>query len=167
MSNKRAIELAVGVFVALGLGAVALLAFRVSNLTTTEVANPYQVQARFDNIGGLKTRAPVTMAGVRIGRVRGISFDNDRYQALVTMDIDGRYERIPIDTSASILTSGLLGEQYVGMEPGGAEEYLRDGDNIPLTQSAMVLERLIGQFLYGKASETNGGGSDAATPPPQ
>lgn len=165
MFNKRAIELAVGVFVALGLGAVALLAFRVSNLTTTEVSNPYQVQARFDNIGGLKTRAPVTMAGVRIGRVRGISFDNDRYQALVTMDIDGRYERIPIDTSASILTSGLLGEQYVGMEPGGAEEYLRHGDNIQLTQSAMVLERLIGQFLYGKAAETNGGGSDAPAPP--
>lgn len=167
MFNKRAIELAVGVFVALGLGAVALLAFRVSNLTTTEVANPYQVEARFDNIGGLKTRAPVTMAGVRIGRVRNIGFDNERYQAVVTMDIDGRYERIPIDTSASILTSGLLGEQYVGMEPGGAEEYLRNGDNIQLTQSAMVLERLIGQFLYGKASESNGGGTDAAPAPPQ
>jgi phospholipid/cholesterol/gamma-HCH transport system substrate-binding protein len=165
MSNKRAIELAVGVFVALGLGAVALLAFRVSNLTTTEVTNPYQVQARFENIGGLKTRAPVTMAGVRIGRVHGISFDSERYQALVTLDIDGRYERIPIDTSASILTSGLLGEQYVGMEPGGAEEYLRDGDSIQLTQSAMVLERLISQFLYGKASETNGSGSESAAPP--
>lgn len=125
MSNKRAIELAVGVFVALGIGAIAMLAFRVSNLTTTEVANPYQIQARFDNIGGLKTRAPVTMAGVRIGRVRAIGFDNDRYQAVVTMDIDGRYERIPIDTSASIPTSGLLGEQYIGMEPGGAEEYLK------------------------------------------
>lgn len=163
MSNKRAIELAVGVFVALGLGAVAMLAFRVSNLTTTEVTNPYQIQAHFDNIGGLKTRAPVTMAGVRIGRVRSIGFDNDRYQAVVTMDIDGRYERIPVDTSASILTSGLLGEQYIGMEPGGAEEYLRNGDAIQLTQSAMVLERLIGQFLYGKAAETNAG--DAGAPP--
>lgn len=165
MSHKRAIELAVGVFVALGLGAVAMLAFRVSNLTTTEVANPYQIQARFDNIGGLKTRAPVTMAGVRIGRVRAIDFDDQRYQAVVTMDIDGRHDRIPVDTSASILTSGLLGEQYVGMEPGGAEEYLKSGDTIQLTQSAMVLERLIGQFLYGKASETSGG-AGAAPPPP-
>lgn len=165
MSNKRAIELAVGVFVALGLGAIALLAFRVSNLTTTEVANPYQVQARFDNIGGLKPRAPVTMAGVRIGRVREIAFDSERYQAVVTMDIDGRYKHIPVDTSASILTSGLLGEQYIGMEPGGAEEYLNDGDTIQLTQSAMVLERLIAQFLYGKASETDGSASGTTAPP--
>lgn len=153
MPNKKAIEMAVGVFVAIGIGAIAMLAFKVSNLTSAEVSDPYRVRAQFDNIGGLKVKSPVTMAGVRIGRVSNIAFDRERYVAVVTLDIDGRYNTIPKDSNASIFTSGLLGEQYIGLEPGGAEEYLKTGDTIELTQSALVLERLIGQFLFNKASE--------------
>jgi len=141
------VEVWVGVFVAAGIAALAVLAFRVGNLTSADVGNAYQIKARFENVGSLKVKSPVTVAGVRIGRVAEIRFDPDSYQALVTMNIDGRYSKLPIDTSASILTSGLLGEQYVGLEPGGAEEYLRDGDRLKLTQSAVVLEKLIGRVL--------------------
>ena len=154
MAAKRTIELAVGVFVAAGIAAIGMLAFKVGNLATAEVENPYQVKASFDNIGGLKVKSPVTMAGVRIGRVSHIGFDSDRYQAVVTLDIDSSYDRIPTDSNVSILTAGLLGEQYIGMEPGGAEEYLKAGDSIQLTQSALVLEKLISQFLFNKASES-------------
>ncbi len=154
MVTRKTLELWVGVFVAAGLAALGMLAFQVGNLTVADVANAYQVKARFDNIGGLKVKSAVTMAGVRIGRVSAITFDDQRYQAVVTMNIDGRYDRIPTDTSAAILTSGLLGEQYIGLEPGGAEEYLKNGDTLQLTQSAVVLEKLIGQFLFSKASET-------------
>lgn len=154
MVRRKTLELWVGVFVAAGLIALGMLAFRVGNLTLADVTDGYQVKARFDNIGGLKVKSPVTMAGVRIGRVSGITFDEQRYQAVVTMDIGGQYNRIPTDTSAAILTSGLLGEQYIGLEPGGAEEYLKSGDTLELTQSAVVLEKLIGQFLFNKASET-------------
>ncbi len=152
--NRKTLELWVGLFVAAGLLAIAMLAFKVGNLATADVLNAYIVKARFDNVGGLKVKSPVTMAGVRIGRVSGISFDNSKYQALVTMAIDGRYQKIPADSSASILTSGLLGEQYVGFEPGGDERFLKDGDELMITQSALVLEKMIGQFLFGKASET-------------
>lgn len=154
MLRRKTLEIWVGLFVAVGILALAMLAFKVGNLTTADVMDGYQVQANFDNIGGLKVKSAVTMAGVRVGRVSGISFDNERYQAVVTMDLDGRYNRIPTDSSAAILTSGLLGEQYVGLEPGGAEEYLKNGDKIQTTQSAVVLEKLIGQFLFSKASET-------------
>ncbi len=152
--NRKTLELWVGLFVAAGLLAIAMLAFKVGNLATADVLNAYVIKARFDNVGGLKAKSPVTMAGVRVGRVSGISFDNGRYQAVVTMAIDGRYQKIPADSSASILTSGLLGEQYVGIEPGGDERYLKDGDELMITQSALVLEKMIGQFLFGKASET-------------
>ncbi|TAM46528.1 MAG: outer membrane lipid asymmetry maintenance protein MlaD [Gammaproteobacteria bacterium] len=152
--NRKTLELWVGLFVAAGLLAIAMLAFKVGNLATADVLNAYVVKARFDNVGGLKAKSPVTMAGVRIGRVSGISFDNGKYQAVVTMAIDGRYQKIPADSSASILTSGLLGEQYVGFEPGGDERFLKDGDELMITQSALVLEKMIGQFLFGKASET-------------
>jgi phospholipid/cholesterol/gamma-HCH transport system substrate-binding protein len=164
--NRKFLEIWVGVFVAAGIAALAMLAFKVGNLGASEVSNPYQISARFDNIGGLKVRSAVTMAGVRFGRVSSITFDSDRYQAVVTMDIDGRYGRIPTDTSASILTSGLLGEQYVGLEPGAAEEYLKAGDTLQLTQSAVVLEKLIGQFLFNKAAETPSG-NDNPAPLPQ
>lgn len=163
MVRRKMLETWVGLFVAAGLIALAVLAFRVGNLTLADVSNGYTIKARFDNIGGLKVKSAVTMAGVRVGRVSAIGFDEDRYQAVVTMDIDGRYNRLPTDTSASILTSGLLGEQYVGLEPGGAEEYLKNGDTIRLTQSAVVLEKLIGQFLFNKAAETPGG--DQSAPP--
>ncbi len=151
--NRKTLELWVGLFVAAGILALAMLAFKVGNLATADVRDAYTLKARFDNIGGLKVKSPVTMAGVRIGRVTDIAFDNGRYQAVVTMSIDGRYKKIPSDTSASILTSGLLGEQYVGLEPGGAEDYLKDGDSLQLTQSALVLEKMIGQFLFSQASQ--------------
>ncbi len=153
--NRKVLEMWVGVFVAAGLLALAMLAFKVGNLATADVKDAYTIKARFDNIGGLKVKSPVTMAGVRIGRVSEISFDNGRYQAVVTMSIDGRYRKIPSDTSASILTSGLLGEQYVGLEPGGADDYLKDGDSVQLTQSALVLEKMVGQFLFNQASQPN------------
>lgn len=165
MVQRKTLEVWVGLFVAAGLFAIAVLAFRVGNLTVADVSNAYTITARFDNIGGLKVKSAVTMAGVRVGRVSGISFDDDRYQAVVKMDIDGRFDKIPTDTSASILTSGLLGEQYVGLEPGGAEEYLKGGDTLKLTQSAVVLEKLIGQFLFSKAAETPEGNKPAAPAP--
>lgn len=169
MVGRKTLELWVGLFVAAGLIALAVLAFRVGNLTLADVSNAYEVKARFDNIGGLKVKSAVTMAGVRVGRVSAISFDEERYQAVVTMDIDGRYNRIPTDTSAAILTSGLLGDQYIGLEPGGAEQYLKNGDTIRLTQSAVVLEKLISQFLFSKAAETPSGDEKPAAPgaPPQ
>ncbi len=147
MVNRKSVEVWVGVFVAAGLFALSMLAFRVGNLTAADVVNGYQVEASFQNVGSLKVKAPVTVAGVRVGRVTGIRFDPDNYQALVQLNIDGRYNNLPTDTGASILTSGLLGEQYIELEPGGAEEYLKDGSRIRVTQSAMVLEKLIGRVL--------------------
>jgi phospholipid/cholesterol/gamma-HCH transport system substrate-binding protein len=154
MINRKSLELWVGLFVAAGILALAMLAFKVGNLTSADVMNGYKVAGRFDNVGGLKVKAAVTMAGVRIGRVSGIAFDNKKYQALVTMDIDGRYQNIPKDSSASILTSGLLGDQYVGIEPGGDETSLQNGDNFLRTQSALVLEKLVGQVIFNKAGES-------------
>ena len=157
--STRNIEIVVGLFVALGLAALLMLAMKVSNLTAISGDDGYRVMAHFDNVGGLKVRSPVTMAGVRVGRVSGITFDQDRYQASVTLDIRPEFSRIPTDTSASIYTAGLLGEQYIALLPGGAEKYLGDGAEIRLTQSAVVLEELIGQFLY---SQGQGGGDQAS-----
>ena len=154
MINRKSLELWVGLFVAAGILALAMLAFKVGNLTSADVMNSYKVSARFDNVGGLKVKAAVTMAGVRIGRVSSIAFDNKKYQALVTMDIDGRYQNIPKDSSASILTSGLLGDQYIGIEPGGDEASLQNGDSFLRTQSALVLEKLVGQVIFNKAGES-------------
>ena len=154
MINRKSLELWVGLFVAAGILALAMLAFKVGNLTTADVVDGYQVKANFDNVGGLKVKAAVTVAGVRVGRVTGIAFDSDKYQAVVTMDIDGQYKNIPADSTANILTSGLLGDQYIGVEPGGEEAYLKDGDSILRTQSALVLEKLVGQVIFNKASET-------------
>lgn len=159
MVGRKTLEVWVGLFVAAGILALAMLAFKVGNLTTADVVDGYRVTARFDNVGGLKVKAAVTMAGVRIGRVTGISFDDKTYQALVTMDIDGRYKNIPKDSSANILTSGLLGDQYIGIEPGGEETYLKDGESFIHTQSALVLEKLVGQVLFNKSTES--------TPPPK
>ena len=154
MINRKSLELWVGLFVAAGILALAMLAFKVGNLTSADVLNSYKVTARFDNVGGLKVKAAVTMAGVRIGRVSAIAFDNKKYQALVTMDIDGRYQNIPKDSSASILTSGLLGDQYIGIEPGGDDASLKSGDSFLRTQSALVLEKLIGQVIFDKTRES-------------
>ncbi len=153
MINRKSLEVWVGLFVAAGIFALGMLAFKVGNLTTADVMDGYRVRANFDNVGGLKVKAAVTMAGVRVGRVTGIAFDNNKYQAVVTMDIDGKFKNIPEDSSASILTSGLLGDQYIGLEPGGSDLFLKDGDAIRTTQSALVLEKLVGQVIFNKANE--------------
>jgi len=156
--NTRSVEITVGLFVDGGLLALFVLAMKVSNLNIYTGKDGYEVLARFENIGGLKERSPVTMAGVRIGQVARIEFDNDTYEAVTHMEIDPSYNKLPKDTSASIFTAGLLGEQYISLEPGGEETYLGPGDEIKLTQSALVLEQVIGQFLFSKASE--GGGNE-------
>ena len=153
MITRKTLEIWVGIFVAAGIAALAMLAFQVGNLTTADVVDGYKIKVHFENIGGLKVKSPVTMAGVRVGRVSEIYFDNESYRAVVVLNIDGRYKKIPKDTGAAILTSGLLGEQYVGLDAGGAEEYLREGDKITLAQSAIVLEKLIGQFLFNQAEK--------------
>jgi len=142
----------VGLFVAGAMAALFMLAMQVSNLTSYGNDEGYELKARFDNVGGLKLRSPVNAGGVRVGKVAAISYDNKRYEAVVTMKIDPQYH-FPEDTSASILTAGLLGEQYVGLVPGAEEAYLQPGDLIELTQPALVLEQVIGQFLYSKAKE--------------
>jgi phospholipid/cholesterol/gamma-HCH transport system substrate-binding protein len=150
--SKAWLDLWVGLFVVAGIGALLFLALRVGSMNSVGMADSYQLTAHFDNIGGLKVRAPVKSAGVVVGRVSSISFDDKRYEAEVTMSMDKRYA-FPKDSSASILTSGLLGEQYIGLEAGGDSVKLADGDRVKLTQSAVVLENLIGQFLYSKAQE--------------
>ena len=150
--ERTLLDLWVGIFVAAGLGALLVLALQVSNASTFNTGESYRVTAEFENIGGLKVRAPVKSAGVLVGRVERIEFDNAKFVARVTMRLDTRYE-FPTDTFASILTSGLLGEQYIGLDGGGDTEILKDGGKFKLTQSAVVLEKLIGQFLYGKAAE--------------
>ncbi|HQU14936.1 MAG: outer membrane lipid asymmetry maintenance protein MlaD [Chromatiales bacterium 21-64-14] len=152
MVQTRTVEIAVGIFVAAGIGALFLLAMKVSNLSSLTDHSGYMVTAEFQNIGGLKVRAPVTVAGVRVGRVIKIDYNNKDYEAVVSMVIRSRYDRFPVDTSASIYTAGLLGEQYVSLEPGGANTYLKNGDRIKLTQSALILEQIIGQYLFNKAS---------------
>ena len=153
MQSNRVVEILVGAFVAAGLVALFFLSMQVSNLATSAGGEGYEVEARFDNIGSLKVRSPVTMAGVRIGRVSAIGFDTSTYEAVVTLRIESRYDTIPDDTFAKIFTAGLLGEQYVGLDPGGSDTYLQPGDRISLTQSALVLEEIIGQFLFSKAEE--------------
>jgi phospholipid/cholesterol/gamma-HCH transport system substrate-binding protein len=152
MMNRRALDIWVGFFVALGLAAIMFLALRVASSATLAAADGYEVKAKFDNIGGLKVRAPVKSAGVVVGRVAGIRFDNESFEAVVTMNVDKRYT-FPKDTAAKILTSGLLGEQYIGLSAGGDTTTLKDGDTLKITQSAIVLESLISQFLYSKAAE--------------
>ena len=151
--TSRKIEILVGLFVAAAIAAFFMLAMSVSNMSSYGAGENYELKARFDNIGGLKVRSPVSAGGVRIGRVSGIQYNSDTYEAIVSMAIDEQYNKFPLDTAASILTSGLLGEQFVGFEPGAEEEYLKAGDVIDLTQSALVLEQIIGQFLYSKADD--------------
>ena len=150
--ERTTIDLWFGAFVLAGFAALLVLALKAGNLGAESAASTYRVEARFDNIGGLKVRAPVKSAGVVVGRVASIGFDDKTYQATVVLALDERF-RFPKDTSAKILTSGLLGEQYVGLEAGGDEKMLGAGDTISMTQSAVVLENLIGQFLFSKAAE--------------
>jgi len=149
----RNLNLAVGAFVLLGIAALFFMALQVSNLGAMTTGSTYEVKAYFDNIGGLKPRAAVKSAGVVVGRVRAIQFDDQQYQASVTLDLETRYQ-FPKDTSAKILTAGLLGENYIGLEPGGDLEMLKASDKIMMTQSAVVLENLISQFLYNRPAES-------------
>jgi len=150
--GRKSIETLVGLFVMLGLLAVVFLALKAANLASFRVGSTYAVTAKFDNIGGLKVRAPVKSAGVTVGRVTAIALDSKSYQGRVTMELEQGVE-FPDDTSAKILTSGLLGDQYIGLEPGGSDQNLKPGDEIKMTQSAVVLENLLSQFLYSKAAE--------------
>jgi len=148
----------VGLFVMVGLVAVLFLALKSANLLSLNFQSDYRVTARFDNIGGLKPKAAVKSAGVVVGRVESIAFDDKTFQAKVTLALESRYA-FPKDSSLKVLTSGLLGEQYIGIEAGADEKVLASGDQISTTQSAVVLENLIGQFLFSKAAEGNGNGS--------
>jgi phospholipid/cholesterol/gamma-HCH transport system substrate-binding protein len=150
--NRTVLDLWVGFFVAIGIAAVMFLALKVGNLSTSHLSETYVLQAKFDNIGGLKVRGPVKSAGVVVGRISDIQFDPATYEAVVSMTIDGRYH-FPKDTFASIFTAGLLGEQYIGFDAGGDEKMLKAGDTIAKTQSAVVLEKLISQFLFSKAAD--------------
>lgn len=152
--QRKSLDIWVGLFVLLGLAALCFLALKAGNMSSMVFQKTYVVQARFDNIGGLKPQAPVKSAGVVVGRVQSINFDDKNFQANVTLQVQSNYN-FPKDSSAKILTSGLLGEQYVGLEPGGDIKNLVAGDTIKMTQSAIVLENLISQFLFSKAAEGN------------
>lgn len=151
--ERTTLDLWVGLFVVAGIAALLFLALKVGNMGGFDTAATYTIQAPFDNIGGLKPRAPVKSAGVVVGRVTEIRFDTKNYEALVVMGISDQYQ-FPRDSSAAIMTSGLLGEQYIALEAGGDEKMLQAGDRIKITQGAVVLENLIGQFLYNKADES-------------
>tara|TARA_Y100001949_G_C15947762_1_gene313255 strand:+ start:540 stop:995 length:456 start_codon:yes stop_codon:yes gene_type:complete len=149
----RFVELSVGIFMVMGVIALVLMAFRVSGLSMDDAGETYTVKARFENLGGLTERAKVAMAGVTIGRVTKVYLDNEWYSAVVEMEINKSMSTLSTDTSAAILTAGLLGEKYIGLTVGAEEEYLEQGDWIEDTQSALVLEELIGRFLFNKAEE--------------
>jgi phospholipid/cholesterol/gamma-HCH transport system substrate-binding protein len=161
---KKNMELLVGLFVVLGIAALVFLALKAANLGSFGDNGGYILQARFDNIGSLKPRAPVRSAGVTVGRVKSIRLDPKTYQGLVTMEIQHGVE-FPRDSSAKILTAGLLGDQYVGLEAGGDDKNLAPNDTVTQTQSAVVLENLIGQFLFNKAAEAGTTPAPAPTPP--
>jgi len=156
--TTRVTEIWVGIFVAAGMVALFMLAMKVSNLSTYTGDEGYEVTARFENVSGLKVRSPVTMSGVRIGRVKRIEFDDRALQAVVVMEIEPHHNLLPKDTSASIYTAGLLGEKYIGLEAGGDQENLIQGDEIKLTQDSLILEKLIGQFVSRFMTEGDKGG---------
>jgi phospholipid/cholesterol/gamma-HCH transport system substrate-binding protein len=164
--NKKGIETLVGMFVLLGMLGLLFLAMKAANLGQVGGGDTYTLHARFDNIGGLKVRAPVRTAGVVVGRVTDIELDGKTYQGVVTMELIRKYQ-FPKDSSAKILTAGLLGDQYVGMEPGGDDANLAAGETLAQTQSAVVLENLIGQFISGKADETPAAPAAAASGAPK
>lgn len=150
MKITRSMEIGVGLFVSLGLAALLMLALKVANLANFGSSDGYKVTAHFDNIGGLQVRSAVKMAGVLVGRVTRIDYDSESFRALVEMRIDPRFDQIPTDTAASIYTAGLLGEQYINLDPGGDDATLKDGSELGLTQSAVIMERMLQEFLYSK-----------------
>jgi phospholipid/cholesterol/gamma-HCH transport system substrate-binding protein len=153
MRQNRAIEVGTGLFVLLGMGALFFLTTQTTGRNDFSNTETYVVEARFENVGSLKKRSPVAMSGVTIGRVTDIRFDGVSLEAVVTLVIDSRYDQIPDDSDASILTAGLLGSQYIGLQAGGSETYLEDGSELYFTQSAIVLENLIGKFLVNSGSD--------------
>lgn len=156
MQQTRTVELGTGMFVLLGIGSLFFLTTQTTGRTDFAADETYTVTARFDDVGSLKERAPVSMSGVTIGRVTDIEFDGEALEAVVTFVIDSRFDKIPDDSDASVLTAGLLGSQYIGLQPGGSFTYLEDGSEIMFTQSAVVLEELIGKYLFSSDS----GGSE-------
>lgn len=148
MQHTRTQDTLVGLFVACGIAALFYMSMQISNLGTYNNQESFKIIARFENSGGLKVKSPVSVAGVRVGRVSAIYFDKQNYQSVVEMSIESQYDTLPDDTTASIYTAGLLGEQYINLEPGGSEEFLTDNGEIEITQSAIVLEEVIGQFLF-------------------
>ena len=155
MRQTRTIEISTGLFILLGFMALVFLATKTTNIQTYGGGGGYNITASFANIGGLKARAPVTVAGVAVGRVLSIKLDPKNFNAVVTMQINGGYNQIPDDSTADILTAGILGEQYIGLDPGGSDTFLKNGSTIQYTQSALVLEKLIGQF-FSKATAPGG-----------
>ncbi|THB73981.1 MAG: outer membrane lipid asymmetry maintenance protein MlaD [Gammaproteobacteria bacterium] len=153
MQKSKLMEVWVGIFAFIGIAGLVFLAYEVSSLSHSTSENTYSVSAKFTNIGGLKPRAPITISGVKIGEVVSISYDQDIYEAVVIMALEKQYDKLPEDTSASIFTAGLLGEQYIGLDPGGAEDYLEEGSEIDITQSAIVLEKVIGEFLFSQTAD--------------
>jgi phospholipid/cholesterol/gamma-HCH transport system substrate-binding protein len=167
MNPRPSYAIGTGLFILLGFAALAYLATQTTSVANGMASgNSYTLKARFQNIGQLKARAPVKIAGVRIGDVRSIQLEPQRMDALVTMSIDKQYSDIPDDSSAAIFTSGLLGDQYVGVEPGGSPTFLKDGDELVLTQSAMSIENLIGKFLVNGGPKSSGSGSTPAPSAP-
>ncbi|MGB5102639.1 MAG: outer membrane lipid asymmetry maintenance protein MlaD [Steroidobacteraceae bacterium] len=168
MRQSRAIDVSTGLFVLLGLAAIIFLVTQISNREISlRSSASYRVEAQFENIGGLKVGAPVSMSGVKIGRVESINFDMDLFKAVVTLRIDGHYDRIPSDSDASVFTAGLLGGQYIGISPGGSDEFLRDGSQIEFVQDAVVLENLISKYLFSQAGKGSESGSEPEAPAPQ
>lgn len=152
MQQTRSVELGTGLFVLLGLAALFFLTTQTTGSDNFSASDAFKVSARFENVGSLKNRAPVSMSGVTIGRVTSIAFDPERLEATVSFVIDSKYAKIPDDSDASILTSGLLGSQYIGLQPGGSDTYLEEGSEIQFTQSALVLENLISKYLFSSGS---------------
>ncbi|MFI3122841.1 MAG: outer membrane lipid asymmetry maintenance protein MlaD [Methylococcales bacterium] len=160
MQHTHTQDTLVGLFVATGIASLFFLGLQVSNLSSFSHGNTYEITARFSNSGGLKVKSAVSAAGVKIGSVKAITFDQKTYESVVKMDIDAQYKTLPDDSSASVYTAGLLGEQYVSLDGGGSDEYLKNGSKIEITNSALVLEKALGQFLFKSAEEKK------ATPSP-
>ena len=165
MRPSRTVDISTGLFVLLGFAAILFLVTQITNREFSLRSDTYRLQAQFENVGGLKPGAPVSMAGVTIGRVESIGYDMDLFKAVVTLRIDARYDQIPDDSDASILTAGLLGGQYVGISPGGSDESFRDGDRVEFVQDAIVLENLISKYLFSQAGSRGEGDKAPAAEP--